>query len=157
MNLNRLDDRLDHPLRLAKGSHLPGSRKGCAKNVISNINGHRGARRVGIAGMAVLAAMALGANPVANATPTDFIGAVQAAGVNGLGPALLVNGNNVCWQIWNGGYTGQAAAAALQKDYPTLTTDQAAHFVLAAYQDLCPTQGAPGEYDWWTYSNGSPG
>ena len=108
-----------------------------------------GARRAGIVGMAVLAVMALGADPVADANPPDFIGAVQAAGVNGLGPALLENGNNVCWQIWNGGYTGQQAAAGLQKDYPTLTTDQAARFVIDAYQNLCPV---PGAYDYWAYS-----
>jgi Protein of unknown function (DUF732) len=149
--------RITHPLRSAKGSHQPGPGKGCATNVISHTDGHRGARRAGIAGMAVLAAMAVGADPVANANPTDFFAAVQAAGVNGLGPALLENGYDVCWNIWNGGYTGQAAAAALRQGYPTLTTDQAARFVLAAYEDLCPTQGAPGEYDWWTYSNGSPG
>jgi Protein of unknown function (DUF732) len=149
--------RITQQLKLAKGSHRPGSGKGCATNLISNINGHRGARRAGIAGMAVLAAMAVGADPVANASPTDFFAAVQAAGINGVGPATLANGNNVCWQIWNGGYTGQQAAAGLQQNNPTLTTDQAARFVLAAYQDLCPTQGAPGEYDWWTYGNGSPG
>jgi hypothetical protein len=142
---------------LAKESQQPGSGKGHAMNVISHINGHRGARRARIAGMAVLAAMAVGADPVANANPPDFIAAVQAAGVNGVGPALLENGYDVCWKIWNGGYTGQAAAAALRQSYPTLTPDQAAHFVLAAYQDLCPTPGAPGEYDWWTYGNGSPG
>jgi hypothetical protein len=32
-------DRLTHPLRLAKGSHQPGSGKGCAMNVISYTNG----------------------------------------------------------------------------------------------------------------------
>ena len=144
-------DRITHPLRLAKGSHRPGSGNGCATNVISNTNGLRGARRVGIAGMAVLAAMAWGADPVANANSTDFFAAVQAAGITAVGPAALANGNNVCWQIWNGGYTGQQAAAALQKTYPTLTTDQAAHFVLAAYEDLCPV---PGSYDWWAYSTG---
>jgi Protein of unknown function (DUF732) len=144
--------RITHPLRLAKGSQRAGSGNGCATNVISNTNGHRGARRVGIAGMAVLAAMALGADPVANANPTDFFAAVQAAGIIGVGPATLANGNNVCWEIWNGGYTGQQAAAALQKNYPTLTTDQAAHFVLAAYQDLCPV---PGSYDWWAYGTGA--
>jgi len=32
-------DRITHPLRLAKGSHLPGSGKGCAMNVVSYING----------------------------------------------------------------------------------------------------------------------
>jgi hypothetical protein len=31
--------RITHPLRLAKGSHMPGSGKGCAMNVISYING----------------------------------------------------------------------------------------------------------------------
>ena len=146
--------RITHPLRLAKASHRPGSGKRCATNVISNTNGHRSARRVGMAGMALLAAMALGTDPVANANSTDFFGAVQAAGVTGVGPALLNNGYNVCWQIWNGGYTGKQAAAALQANYPTLTADQAARFVLAAYQDLCPV---PGSYDWWTYGNGSPG
>jgi Protein of unknown function (DUF732) len=124
-------------------------------NMISSINGHRGARRVGIVGMAVLAVMALGAAPVANANPTDFFAAVQGAGVTGVGPAILENGYNVCWEIWNDGYTGQEAAAALRQTYPTLTTDQADHFVVAAYQDLCPTAGTPGEYDWWAYSNGS--
>jgi Protein of unknown function (DUF732) len=141
--------RITHPLRLAKGSHRPGSGKGRTTNAISDTNGHRAARRMGIAGMAVLAAMTLGAEPVANANSTDFFAAVQAAGIIGVGPATLANGNNVCWEIWNGGYTGQQAAAALQKNYPTLTTDQAARFVLAAYEDLCPV---PGSYDWWAYS-----
>jgi hypothetical protein len=132
--------RITHPLRSAKQSRQPGSGTWRATNV---------ARRVGIAGVAVLAAAALGADPVANANSTDFFGAVQAAGVVAPGPAMLANGYNVCWQIWNGGYTGKAAAAALQNTYPTLTTDQAGRFVLAAYQDLCPV---PGSYDWWAYS-----
>jgi Protein of unknown function (DUF732) len=131
--------RITHPLRLAKGSHQPGS-----------VNG-RGARRVGTVGMTVLAAMAVGTDPVANANPPDFVAAVQASGVTAVAPAILANGYNVCWEIWNGGYTGQQAAAALQENYPTLTTDQAAHFVTAAYQNLCPV---PGGYDWWAYSTG---
>jgi hypothetical protein len=32
-------ERMTHPLRLAKGSHQPGSGKGCAMNVVSYING----------------------------------------------------------------------------------------------------------------------
>jgi len=135
--------RITHPLRLAKGSHQPGSGKG------------RGARRVGIVGMAALAIMAWGADPVANADSTGFLGAVQAAGVTGGGPAMLENGYGVCRQIWEGGYTGQQAAATLQNRYPTLTAGQADQFVLAAYQNLCPTQGTPGAYEWWAYSNGS--
>jgi hypothetical protein len=39
MNLSRFNDRFDHPLRLANGSHQPGSGKGCAMNVISYTNG----------------------------------------------------------------------------------------------------------------------
>ena len=50
-------ERITNPLRLAKGSHQPGSGKGRATHVISNTNGHRGARRVGIVGMTVLAAV----------------------------------------------------------------------------------------------------
>jgi Protein of unknown function (DUF732) len=120
--------------------------------VLSHINGTGGARRVGIVGIAALASMALGADPVANATQnsTGFLAAVQAAGVNGIEPALLENGRNVCWQIWNGGYTGEAAAAALRQTYPTITPDQSDKFVLAAYQNLCPV---PGAYNWWAYGN----
>lgn len=125
--------RITHPLELGKESH-------------------RGLRRVGIAGAAVLAAMALSAAPDANADPAAFYGAVQGAGVNGVGPALLENGYDVCWKIWNGGYSGQAAAAALRQNYPALTAAQADRFVLAAYQNLCPTKGAPGQYDWWSYA-----
>ncbi|MBV8291938.1 MAG: hypothetical protein JOY55_09010, partial [Mycobacterium sp.] len=65
-------------------------------NVTSHINGAGGARTVGIVGMAVLAAMALGADPVANANTPSFLAAVQAAGVNGVEPALLETGYNVC-------------------------------------------------------------
>ena len=143
--------RITHPLRLAKGSHQPGSGKGRAMNVISHIKRDGRARR-GIVGMAALALMAFAADPVANANPPDFFAAVKAAGITAVGPAALANGNNVCRQIWNGGYTGQQAAAALQKTYPTLTTSQAARFVLAAYQDLCPV---PGSYDWWAYGTGA--
>jgi hypothetical protein len=32
-------DRITHPLRLARGSHRPGSGNGCAMNVISYISG----------------------------------------------------------------------------------------------------------------------
>jgi hypothetical protein len=103
-----------------------------------------------VALIAVGLAAPASANPVQkHHTVQDFFSAVQAAGVIGLQPAILANGYNVCWELWQGGYTGHGAAAALQKNYPTLTTDQAAHFVIAAYEDLCPV---PGKYDWWAYS-----
>lgn len=88
--------------------------------------------------------------PQRHAVP-DFLAAVRAAGITGTDPAMLGDGYNVCWQIWNQHASGFQAAAALQKNYPTLTTDQAAHFVLAAYNDLCPV---PGAYDDWDYSTG---
>jgi hypothetical protein len=99
------------------------------------------------AGLAAPATAA--ANPVQKQlSAPDFLAAVRAAGITGTGPAMLEDGYNVCWQIWNGGYTGQAAAAALQKNDPTLTADQADKFVLAAYQNLCPV---PGAYNYWAY------
>jgi len=105
---------------------------------------------------AALALTAIGLAAPASANPVQkhptvpgFLAAVRAAGITGTDPAMLGDGYNVCWEIWNGGYTGPAAAAALQKNYPTLTTDQAAHFVIAAYQNLCPV---PGAYDYWAYS-----
>ena len=92
------------------------------------------------------------ANPVQTHQPVqDFLAAVRAAGITGTDPAILEDGYNVCWEIWNGGYTGQGAAAALQQNYPTLTTDQAAHFVITAYETLCPV---PGAYNYWAYSTG---
>jgi uncharacterized membrane protein YgcG len=122
---------ITRPLRLAKGSHQRGSGKGCAMNVISYINGHGGARRVGIGGMAVLAVMALGADPVANANPTDFFAAAQAAGVTVLAdgsddqflsalaaagipahdgiPAVIAHGRNVCDALGAGMSPGEAA------------------------------------------------
>lgn len=99
--------------------------------------------------MAVTAAVGLAAP--ANADPQSFFAAVQAAGVIGVGPAILSNGYNVCWEMWHGGYTGDGAAAALRTTYPTLTTEQAARFVNAAYANLCPVNGA---YDWWAYGTG---
>jgi hypothetical protein len=85
-----------------------------------------------------------GSNPVQN-----FLAAVRAAGITGTDPAMLEDGYNVCWELWNQHSPGNQVAAGIQKNYPTLTTDQAAHFVIAAYQDLCPV---PGAYDYWAYS-----
>jgi hypothetical protein len=78
-----------------------------------------------------------------------FLGAVRAVGITGTDPAMLEDGYNVCWELWKQHSPANQVAAGMQKDYPTLTTDQAAHFVIAAYQDLCPV---PGAYDYWAYS-----
>ncbi|MFZ3272276.1 MAG: DUF732 domain-containing protein [Mycobacterium sp.] len=95
-------------------------------------------------------AAAAGASPVPQQqTPQDFLAAVRAAGITGTDPAMLGDGYNVCWNLWNQHASGSRVAAGLMRDYPQLTTGEAAHFVLAAYHDLCPV---PGAYDYWAYS-----
>ena len=151
--------RITHPLRLAKGSHQPGSGKGCAVNVISHINRRRGSLVMGkVLVGAAAAVISIGLAAPAGASPAppprtvpDFLGAVRAAGVTGTDPAMLGDGYNVCWQLWNQHASGVQVAAGLVRDHPQLTTDEAAHFVLAAYNDLCPV---PGAYDYWAYSTG---
>lgn len=85
----------------------------------------------------------------AAADPADLVSTTHGTGITATVPSLVENGYNVCWQLWDSGYTTQEAAAALQSTYPTLTANQAASFVTDAYQKLCPT---PGTYDWWAYS-----
>ena len=98
-----------------------------------------------------------GADPVTTAgasqpsqpgTPQDFLAAARAAGITGTDPAMLGDGYNACWQLWNQHASGTQVAAGLVRDYH-LTTAQAGSFVLAAYNDLCPV---PGAYDYWAYS-----
>jgi Protein of unknown function (DUF732) len=122
-------DRITSPLRLAKVL------VGAAGAVIS----------VGLAAPA-------GASPVSQPhTVPTFLAAVRAAGITGTDPAMLGDGYDVCWQLWNQHALGTRVAAGLVRDHPQLTTDDAAHFVLAAYNDLCPV---PGSYDYWAYSTG---
>jgi hypothetical protein len=102
---------------------------------------------VGAAGAVISVSLAApaGAGPV----PQDFLAAVRAAGITGTDPAMLGDGYQVCWELWNQHASGVQVAAGLVRDHPQLTTDEAAHFVLAAYDDLCPV---PGSYDYWAYS-----
>jgi hypothetical protein len=103
-----------------------------------------------VAVIAVALAAPAGANPVQkHPTVQGFLAAARAAGITGTDPAMLEDGYNVCWELWNQHSPANQVAADLHKDYPTLTTDQAAHFVIAAYQNLCPV---PGAYDYWAYS-----
>jgi hypothetical protein len=107
---------------------------------------------VGAAGAIISVGLAApaGASPVPQPrTPQDFLAAARAAGVTGTDPAMLGDGYNVCWQLWNQHAPGTQVAAGLVRDYPQLTTAQAGHFVLSAYKDLCPV---PGAYDYWAYS-----
>jgi hypothetical protein len=128
-------------------------------NVISYTNRRRGSLVIGkvlvgaaAAVISVGLAAPAGASPVPQQrTPQDFLAAARAAGITGTDPAMLGDGYNVCWQLWNQHASGSQVAASLVRDYPQLTTDEAAHFVLAAYDDLCPV---PGAYDYWAYSTG---
>jgi len=89
-------------------------------------------------------------NPVQkHPTVQGFLAAVRAAGITGTDPAMLEDGYNVCWELWNQHSTGNQVAAGMQKDYPQLTTNQVDHFVTAAYQNLCPV---PGAFDYWADS-----
>ena len=100
---------------------------------------------VGAVGAVISVALAA---PAGAAVP-DFLGAVRAAGITGTDPAILADGYDVCWKLWNQHASGSQVAAGLVRDHPQLTTDQAGQFVLAAYHDLCPV---PGSYDYWAYS-----
>ncbi|MGB8208400.1 MAG: DUF732 domain-containing protein [Mycobacterium sp.] len=98
---------------------------------------------------AVGAVISVGLAAPAGAAVPDFLGAVRAAGITGTDPAILEDGYSVCRGLWVRQLPGTQVAAGLVQDHPQLTDDQAAHFVLAAYQDLCPV---PGSYDYWAYS-----
>jgi Protein of unknown function (DUF732) len=127
-------DRITNPLRLAK------LLVGAAGAVIS----------VGLAAPAVAdpVTTAGASQPSQPGTPQDFLAAARAAGITGTDPAMLGDGYNACWQLWNQHAPGTQVAAGLVRDYH-LTTAQAGRFVLSAYNDLCPV---PGTYDYWAYS-----
>jgi Protein of unknown function (DUF732) len=108
---------------------------------------------------AIGAAMSLGLAAPAGASPVphpqavpDFLGAVRAAGITGVDPAILEDGYQVCRRLWIRQMSGIQIAAGLVQDHPQLTSDQAGQFVLAAYHDLCPVPSGP--YDYWAYSTG---
>jgi hypothetical protein len=128
-------NRITNPLRLAKVL------VGAAAAVLS----------VGLAAPAGAdpATTAGASQPSQLGTPQDFLAAARAAGITGTDPAMLGDGYNVCWQLWNQHVPGTQVAAGLVRDHPQLTTAQAGQFVLDAYHDLCPV---PGAYDYWAYS-----
>src|ERR1700761_6034198 len=107
---------------------------------------------------AVGAAIAIGLAAPAGASPLtpppqavpDFLAAARAAGIAGTDPAMLEDGYQVCRRLWVRHMEGTQIAAGLVQDYPQLTSQQAAQFVLAAYNDLCPEPA--GDYDYWAYS-----
>jgi hypothetical protein len=103
---------------------------------------------IGVVGAAVSVALAA---PASANDPQGFLAAARAAGVTGTNPAMLEDGYDACWQLWNQHASGIQVANGLVRDHPGLTSDEAGQFVLAAYNDLCPV---PGAYDYWAYSTG---
>jgi hypothetical protein len=112
-----------------------------------------GARRVGIVGVAVLAAVALGADPDANANPTPgcervpgpgcgrraFLADIRAAGFtdsNG-DSEELDEGEDICG-LMDAGLSRQNMVNQFWADNPALGPDGAAQVVRIAIRDLCP-------------------
>ncbi len=111
------------------------------------------ARRVGIVGLAVLAAIALGADPVANANPTPgcervvgpgcgrraFLADIRAAGfgdANG-DEDELEQGEDMCG-LMDQGLSRQLMVTQFAALDPALGPDGAAQVVAIAIRDLCP-------------------
>ena len=111
---------------------------------------------------AVGAVIAIGLAAPAGASPVpppqavpDFLAAARAAGVTGTDPAMLEDGYAVCYRLWVRQMPGTQVAAGLVQNHPTLTSQQAGQFVLAAYHNLCPV--ASDVVDYWAYSTGGAG
>lgn len=109
--------------------------------------------RVGIAGMAVMAVVGLGVEPVANASPTPnclqtqgpgcgrnaFIADVTAAGFTGTnGKAIeLAQGVDLC-DLMNEGFNRGQITGDFARIHPELAPGEAAQIVDIAVRDLCP-------------------
>jgi hypothetical protein len=113
----------------------------------------------GVAGAVIAIGLAApaAASPVPPPTPSvpAFLADVRAAGITGTDPAMLEDGYAVCRRLWVLHHPGVQVAAVLVQNHPTLTSQQAGQFVLAAYHDLCPVPLS--SYDYWAYGTGGAG
>ena len=128
---------------------------GCASASVGSASRRApgGARRVGIVGVAVLAAVAWGADPDANANPTPgcervpgpgcgrraFLADIHAAGLgdsNG-DSEELDEGEDICG-LMDAGLSRQNMVNQFWADNPALGPDGAAQVVRIAIRDLCP-------------------
>jgi len=103
-----------------------------------------GARRVGIVGLAVLAAIALGADPVANAAAPvpggrAFLADIGAAGLGNSDGGLeaLDQGLDMCG-LMDAGLSRQKMVSQFAALNPALGPDGASQVVGIAIRDLCP-------------------
>ncbi len=107
-----------------------------------------GARRVGIVGLAVLAAITLGADPVANAAPAPpsgrhaFLTDINAAGLGDSGgnQVALDQGLDICG-LMDAGLSRQSAVSQFSAVNPALGPGRAAQVVGFAIRVLCPWHG----------------
>jgi hypothetical protein len=127
-------------------------------SAVASRQANGGARRVGIVGLAVLAAIALGADPVANAAPVPgcpqgpaprpgcgqvaFLTDIGAAGLgNGYGGLeALDQGLEMCG-LMDAGLSPQNLASQFLAVNPALGPNGAAQVVGIAIRDLCPWHG----------------
>jgi Protein of unknown function (DUF732) len=125
-------------------------------SAVASRRANGGARRVGIVGLAVLAAIGMGANPVANAAPVlpgcpqgpatgpgcgsrAFLTDISAAGFgdsNG-NQVALDQGLDICG-LMDGGLSRQNMVRQFAAMNPALGPDGAAQVVGIAIRDLCP-------------------
>jgi len=102
---------------------------------------------VGIVGLAVLAAIALGAAPIANAAAPvpgqrAFVADIRAAGLRNSNGGLeaLDQGLDIC-SLMDAGLSRQKMVNQFSALNPALGPDGAARVVGIAIRDLCPWHG----------------
>jgi hypothetical protein len=142
-------------VRLNVGAEFAGYSSASIGSASRRANG--GARRVGIVGMAILAAMALGADPDANAAPAPgcpqgrapgpgpgcgrraYLADIRAAGLGNSNGDLeaLDQGLDICG-LMDAGLSRQNMVNQFAALNPALGPDRAAQVVRIAIRDLCP-------------------
>jgi Protein of unknown function (DUF732) len=112
-------------------------------SAVPSTRANGGARRLGIVGLAVLAAIALGADPVANADAVPggraFLADIAAAGLsNRNGAAVALDqGLDICG-LMDAGLSRQKMVSQFAALNPGLGPAGAAQVVRIAIRDLCP-------------------
>jgi len=123
-------------------------------SAVASRRANRGGRRVGIVGLAVLAAIALGADPVANAAPVPgpspstpsarraFLTDISAAGFGDSGgnQVALDQGLDICG-LMDAGLSRQNMVRQFSAVNPSLGPNGSAQVVGIAIRDLCPWHG----------------
>ena len=133
-------DRITHPLRLATGSHQPGSL------VIGKV-------LVGAVGAVI--SLGLAAPASADTVEQQFIAVVRGgAHVTGSDARILETGNWVCWQLGPGQVAPAQVVANVEANNPDVPHHTARDFVVEASRFYCPS----GDWDqYWAYGTDASG